>query len=266
MMNNSIDIIAELGVLMSEYDKGLDEENFLEKKIKKYDKLLKDIEFNRGIEKELEAIGERLKKEERGLEIVTEEIKSLQIKSSQYDIIIEQYKKDDLEKKKITKKLRLNELYRNSLKQLPYTIINKVTPFIEKKINDLLSIVTNFSVKMEVNDSKIDIYLDRSIYKGNMIMLNNTSGFERFISSLAIRLALLEITNLPKLNFIAIDEGWGAFDSHNRSNVRQIFDVLCQKFDFVLTMSHIDDIKQYVDTQINIKKDDQDFSNVIMKG
>jgi DNA repair protein SbcC/Rad50 len=93
-------------------------------------------------------------------------------------------------------------------------------------------------------------------------MLSNTSGFEKFISSLAIRIALLEITNLPKLNFIAIDEGLGAFDTHNINNVRTIFDFLCSKFDFVLMMTHLDHIKQYVDTQINIKKDANGFSNV----
>ena len=76
-----------------------------------------------------------------------------------------------------------------------------------------LSIIANFVIKFEVSNAKIDIYLDWPDSGGIPILLNNSCGFERFISSLAIRLALLDISQLPKANFIAIDEGWnGLFD------------------------------------------------------
>ena len=143
-----------------------------------------------------------------------------------------------------------------------------------------------------MSDSKIDIYIDRSIYgkdasggvggsgsgrqngysgrdiKGSKqdrhILVNNASGFERFISSLAIRLALLDISNLPKLNFMAIDEGWSCFDTTNLNNVGQILDYLKTKFDFILTISHLTEIKQYCDKMIGLKKDEKGFSKIIM--
>ena len=39
--------------------------------------------------------------------------------------------------------------------------------------------------------------------------LELSSGMERFISSLAIRVGLMNVSNLPRTNFLAIDEGWG---------------------------------------------------------
>jgi DNA repair exonuclease SbcCD ATPase subunit len=115
-------------------------------------------------------------------------------------------------------------------------------------------------VKVEVDNNHIDIYIDRPIYNGRLILLNNASGFERFISSLAIRMALLDISQLPKPNFIAIDEGWTSFDYQNINNVRTIFDFLIQKFDFVLSISHLSQIKEHCQHQIHLKKDKDDFS------
>jgi DNA repair exonuclease SbcCD ATPase subunit len=116
-----------------------------------------------------------------------------------------------------------------------------------------------------MSDSKIDIYLDRAIYKykSRAILINNASGFERFIASLAIRLALLELSNLPKINFIAIDEGWSSFDTHNINNVSLILDYLTSKFDFVLTISHLIQIKEHCDMQISLRRDDRGFSKIV---
>lgn len=262
VLQNCRDLVVKLKVNSANYNELKESIRISSEKVSGYSDFLKQKSENDKIERNIRALKRDLEDYEEEIESLEEEIADVNRKIVQYCVVIDQFKKDDAEKKKIAKKVRLNELYRNSLKQLPYTIINKVTPYIEKKINDLLSLVTDFSVKMEVNESKIEIYLNRSIYNGNMIMLSNSSGFEKFISSLAIRIALLEITNLPKLNFIAIDEGLAAFDTHNINNVRTIFDFLTSKFDFVLMMTHLDHIKQYVDTQINIKKDSRGFSNV----
>ena len=154
-------------------------------------------------------------------------------------------------------------MYQNSLKRLPYIVIKQVIPRLENKINSLLSVCTNFMVKIEIENNKIDIYIDRPIYKGSLILLNNASGFERFISSLAIRLALLDVSQLPKPNFIAIDEGWSNFDYQNINNVNLIFDFLKQKFDLVISISHISQIKEHCNDQIILKKDNEGFSKIV---
>ena len=191
-------------------------------------------------------------------------------------------RKDIAENKAIENNLTMYTIYRKALKQLPYLLLSKIQPLLEKKVNDLLSIITDFTLKFDMSDSKIDIYIDRAIYKSDTkqnysginssitnkserhILVNNASGFERFVSSLAIRIALLDISNLPKLNFMAIDEGWSCFDTTNLNNVGQILDYLKTKFDYILTISHLTEIKQYCDKMIGLKKDDKGFSKIIV--
>ena len=214
-------------------------------------------------------INDNIKKLKDKNELLKTELDSMQQSKLDYytkinsnKLKIEQYKKDSATLKKCEEKVRLNDLYRNAIKKMPYIMIKKIIPILERKINDFLILVTDFSISIDIQDIKIDIYLTRSLYGNKPIILNNCSGFEKFISSLAIRIALLEITNLPKLNFIAIDEGWSSFDVHNINNLNIIFNYLTTKFDFVLTISHLNEIKQHCDYQITLKKDKYGFSNV----
>jgi DNA repair exonuclease SbcCD ATPase subunit len=208
-----------------------------------------------------------LKEELREFEEVMEEIDRQYNQETgnvmKYESLLQQMRQDIDEARKMEQKLKLYEIYKNALKQLPYILLNnKVQPILEKKVNNLLSIMTDFMVKFDMSENKIDIYIDRPVYKGKYILINNGSGFERFIASLAIRLALLELSNLPKINFMAIDEGWSSFDTHNINNVGSILDYLKTKFDFILTISHLTQIKEYCDIQINLKQDNNKFTRI----
>ena len=77
---------------------------------------------------------------------------------------------------------------------------------------------------------------------------------ERFISSLAIRVALLKASNLPKSNFLIIDEGMGSLDSEYLHGMQLMFDLLKAQFDYVVVISHLDNIRDMVDNIIEIKK------------
>ena len=84
--------------------------------------------------------------------------------------------------------------------------------------------------------------------------LELSSGMERFISSLAIRVGLMNVSNLPRSNFLAIDEGWGTMDSDNLNSVTQLFQYLKTEFQFSLVVSHIESMRDFVDTLLEIKK------------
>ena len=94
----------------------------------------------------------------------------------------------------------------------------------------------------------------------NIIQLNGsselelTSGMERFISSLAIRVALINVSALPRPNFIAIDEGWGSLDSEHIAAVINLFEYFRNKFDFSIIISHVDSMRDMVDNLIEVNK------------
>jgi DNA repair exonuclease SbcCD ATPase subunit len=88
----------------------------------------------------------------------------------------------------------------------------------------------------------------------NFWPLELTSGMERFVSSLAIRIALINVSALPRPNFIAIDEGWGSLDAEHISSVVNLFEYFRTKFDFSIIISHVDSMRDMVDNLIEVNK------------
>jgi DNA repair exonuclease SbcCD ATPase subunit len=125
-------------------------------------------------------------------------------------------------------------------------------PKIEAEINNVLNQVVDFNMVLQSDGKNINGYI---IYdEDNFWPLELTSGMERFISSLAIRIALINVSALPRPNFIAIDEGWGSLDTEHISAVVNLFDYFRTKFDFSIIISHVDSMRDMVDNLIEVNK------------
>ena len=119
--------------------------------------------------------------------------------------------------------------------------------------NNILSQIVEFQILFDTDGKSINTYI---VYDDdNFWPLEITSGMEKFISSLAIRTALIQVSSLPRPNFIAIDEGLGVLDPSILTNFSVFLDYLKTQFDFVILISHIDIVRDIVDSQIEIKKE-----------
>jgi DNA repair exonuclease SbcCD ATPase subunit len=76
---------------------------------------------------------------------------------------------------------------------------------------------------------------------------------EKFISSSAIRVALIKVSNLPRPNFLIVDEGFGNLDATSLNSLGLLFDYLKSEFDFIMVISHIDIMKDMVDGLVEIE-------------
>jgi DNA repair exonuclease SbcCD ATPase subunit len=85
---------------------------------------------------------------------------------------------------------------------------------------------------------------------------------EKFIASLAIRVGLINVSNLPRPNFLAIDEGFGNLDSSNLNSIFRLFDYLKTEFDYIIIISHIDAMRDITDNLIDINTS-TGLSNVV---
>jgi DNA repair exonuclease SbcCD ATPase subunit len=142
---------------------------------------------------------------------------------------------------------------------IPYELMARAIPAIESEINNILTQIVEFTVSLEVDGKNI---LGKLNYDHERIWpLENSSGMERFISSLAIRVALLNASNLPKPNFMIIDEGMGVLDAENLSSMGTMMGILKSQFDFIILISHLDTARDMVDKVIEIKRED-DFSYI----
>lgn len=135
---------------------------------------------------------------------------------------------------------------------LQYSLISHALPEIEKEVNSILNQIVEFTVSLQTDGKNITTYI---VYNDAKWKLELASGLEQFVSSLAIRVALINISNLPRPNFIAIDEGFGCADSDNLAVMGTLFSYLKSNFDFVWIISHLDVMKDMVDTRIEINKD-----------
>ena len=72
------------------------------------------------------------------------------------------------------------------------------------------------------------------------------------MSSLAIRVALINISSLPKTDLLIIDEGFGALDEMNVESCNRLLKSLKRWFRNILVISHVDGVKDVVDNVIEI--------------
>ena len=142
---------------------------------------------------------------------------------------------------------------------VPYELISKTIPAIENEVNQVLdNMMVGFNLKITMDGKNIETLI---CYENNCWNLELSSGMERFVSSLAIRIGLINISTLPRPNFLVIDEGFGTLDGDNIANMEGAFNYLKTQFDFVLIVSHLDTIKDYMDMLIPITINNK-FSNI----
>ena len=154
----------------------------------------------------------------------------------------------------------LFEYYLNSLGRdgVSYELIQKALPMIEGEVNNILGQIVDFGMQLEMDGKNVNAFI---VYDDQKWGLEMCSGMERFISGLAIRIALINVCNLPRPNFLVIDEGFGTLDNENLTSLYMLFAYLKTQFDFVMIISHIDSMRDVVDSLVEIKKVNG-FSNV----
>lgn len=161
-------------------------------------------------------------------------------------------------------KYRIYELYQQTMSKegIPYKIVETVLPVIENEVNQILNQIVDFTVRLEATSEK---YIHGYIVYPPVILndveverywpIELTSGMERFVLSLAFRTSLSEITTLPKTNFLAIDEGFGVLDQDNIITMGKLFNYLKQQYEFLIIISHIEIMRDLVDNNIKIVKE-----------
>tara|TARA_B100000497_G_scaffold104082_1_gene119559 strand:+ start:1205 stop:4342 length:3138 start_codon:yes stop_codon:yes gene_type:complete len=143
---------------------------------------------------------------------------------------------------------------------VPYLLLKKVLPVIQDEVNQILNHIVDFYVTLEADDKNINCYIHYNEDVEWPVEL--ASGMERFMISVAMRAALINVSNLPRPNFLAIDEGFGVADSEHMQKVGMLFEYLRSRFDFILCITHIDTLKDAVDSQITIERTGDGFSKI----
>ena len=136
---------------------------------------------------------------------------------------------------------------------IPAMVLKTQLPAINMELNKILSGVVDFTVSLETEMNGVNT-LDVFITDAHDKRVGElASGMEEMIISLALRVALINLSSLPKPDFLIIDEGFGALDAENRATCMRLLTLLKERFKAILIISHFPEIKGIADKIIEIK-------------
>ena len=155
--------------------------------------------------------------------------------------------------------MRLHELISNafSKKGIPSAIVASQLPLINAEISRILAGIVDFSIELECDEESdaLEVYID---YGDSRRIIELASGMEKMISSIAIRVALINSSSLPKTNFFVIDEGFDSLDSSGIEACNRLLVSLKRYFDKIIVVTHLDAVKDTADVVIEVSKVEKD--------
>lgn len=131
-------------------------------------------------------------------------------------------------------------------------IITRKLPIINDEVAKVLANVVDFSVFFETEGKKLNIFIKHPKHLPRPLEMG--SGAEKALASMAIRLALIAVSSLPKASVLVLDEPGASFDPGLMEGFTRLLEVMKNYFETVILISHIDELKDSIDQQIVIEK------------
>ncbi|WP_158837773.1 AAA family ATPase [Polaribacter sp. L3A8] len=123
-----------------------------------------------------------------------------------------------------------------------------------------LKMEDNYKPKEELNFNLIDHY-----QTDQARLVDTSSGGEKFIISLALALGLSDLASKNvKIDSLFIDEGFGTLDSNTLETVISTLETLQSQGKIIGIISHVENLKERIPTQIQITKKSNGVSGVMV--
>jgi DNA repair exonuclease SbcCD ATPase subunit len=147
-------------------------------------------------------------------------------------------------------KIYLDIIGKNGISKM---ILRKALPIINARLVELLDGVCDFDVEVVINNkSEVTFNLIKDGISSN---LSSGSGFEKTAAALALRSVLADISTIPRLNFIVLDELLGRVAKENYDNIRTLYDRMLRGYDFIIQITHLDEVKDWHDFILTVTKE-----------
>lgn len=134
---------------------------------------------------------------------------------------------------------------------LPFQIIKQKLPILNEEIRKCLHGIVDFDVFLKADEKRLDIFIQHPKY--NPRPIEGCSGAEKALASMAFRLALLSVSNLPKSNIFILDEPGTSLDEDNLDGFIKMLQMIKENFQVVFLISHMEALKDVVDSIIEIE-------------
>nr|WP_315146225.1 AAA family ATPase [uncultured Flavobacterium sp.] len=111
---------------------------------------------------------------------------------------------------------------------------------------------------------EMELQIKDNNFFGEIRNINSLSGGETFLVSLSLALGLSDLASKnTKIRSLFIDEGFGSLDPENLNNALDTLELLRQNDDRQIgIISHVEELKKRITTQIQVKKYTSEFSTI----
>ncbi len=213
--------IEKLSFFVQDKNNKSKELRILKEQLEKCDKITLNLYKNNG------SLEEKIKR----INLEQDELKNLRSNYEAYDLF-------------------LKSMHSNGIS---YDIIKKSLPTINKEISQNLANIVDFEIFFQNEENRLELYIKRP-NDTESLPIEMASASQKMLAAMAIRLAFIQISSLPKSDIFVLDEPGTALDEENMEGFIRMLDVIKAHFKSVILISHIDSLKDVADIIINIDK------------
>lgn len=226
--------------------------------IQKYEDNVVNIENNKSIDVKINLLQYDINTKTDELNLCLEDITVFQVN-------IDNINKSITDKEKIIQTILIEEQYiktfdfyiemfgKNGIVKL---ILKDKIPYINDRLHDLLGDLTNFSIKVSLNEKKELEFIMSDNTSSIEKYLYTGSGFEKTMGALALRQVLVEINCLPKFNMLFLDEILGKVSENNLDKIEMLLSKIKDSYDNILFITHNEETRNWGDFSLQIYKED----------
>ena len=183
----------------------------------------------------------------RNIENLKRDIKTYETEINNRKVVIEAIEKEEVLVQSWGLYLQL--IGKNGISKM---VLRNTLPIINGEMKRLLNDVCDFDVEVVIDD-KNDVAFN--LIRDNVVTkLSSGSGFEQTAASLALRVVLGNMSTLSRPSFILLDEVLGGVAKENYDNIKKLYDRILKDYSFVFQITHLDDIVDWHDKVVTVKK------------
>jgi DNA repair exonuclease SbcCD ATPase subunit len=227
-------------------------------KLENYENNKKKLEENKKIDAEIIALRSQIETAKADIKVTTNNIEkhknNINNMKEKIDVNMDLIKKIKSEEELLNIfKIYLTIYGKNGISKV---ILKNMIPLLNLELYRLLVDSCNFILELNINDKNEVEFMMIDTETRVVKSLNSGSGYERTISSLALRSVLTKISSLPKPNIVVMDEVFGKIADENLEMVGEFFKKIKNYFEHIFVISHNPLIRNWSDNIVMIKKED----------
>ena len=129
-------------------------------------------------------------------------------------------------------------------------------PLINSELDRLLLDTCDFKLIVEINDkNEVEFMIEKDNNNEKITYpISEGSGFEKTVSSLALRCVMSKVSCLPKPNIMVMDEVFGKIAEENLELVGNFFQKCSEMFPNLFIITHIPMVKDWANKIITVRK------------